>query len=111
MAAANYSWNHTVTIPGSSYDVIFDKLSRLSSEITQKILNWVEIEEGKNVIAASKTMGTSLSGEDDYEHEDFKLCTARSYFRQEQKCFIVYFYPTMLGIHSQTSSSMIILLI
>ena len=43
MAAANSSWNHTVTIPGSSYDVIFDKLSKLSSEINEKI-SLVEIE-------------------------------------------------------------------
>ena len=60
MAAANYSWNHIVTIPGSSYNVIFDKLSKLSSEITQKILSWVEIEEGKKCYHCFKDNGHKL---------------------------------------------------
>ena len=48
MAAVNSSWNHTVSIPGSSYNVIYDKLSKLTScsEINRKI-SLVEIVEGK----------------------------------------------------------------
>ena len=92
VASKNYSWNHTVTIPGSSYDVIFDKLSKLSSEINGKI-SLIEVEEGKKRYHHFVDNGHKWL-KDDYEHEGFQAVYCDKLFltRAEMICYVLSAY-------------------